>query len=271
MSFRLLSTNGELLLFASKLYQIGGGEVDPSKYIITKGGIDIDITDIDANSSTFKVGINPATTLPWANFLLGEYIDISFGDFPINANIAEIGFDNVYKLSIPFEENFYDVTLLTSTIRRELDLLKVINLDEGLYHTDTGYLIIVSDSYKTILYGSFGKIYNKRPDLRNDNFSQGGLHKWQLANMRREAYSSVMNDLQAFKGIMGENFQNLDPEPIMELIAIKTASTYEQSHERDKLLFTFEYQRKLKNYRPAYKTTTLGGELEESVGLKVRF
>ncbi len=271
MSLRLLSTNGKILLFASKLYKIGGGEVDPLKYAITKGNIDIPITDIDINNNSFKVGINPLDGLPYANFLLGEYVDLSFLKFPINANIADVGYDNIYKLSIPFEEDFYDNVSFTSKIRRELDLLEVKDIEEGLYHTDTGFMIIIGDSFKSILYGSFGAIYARRPDLRDDALGRGSIEKWQLADLRMRAYRSVMNDIQAYKGVIGENFQNLDPDPLLELIALKTASLYEGTNEKSRRRFTYEYQREIKGYRPEYKTATLGGELEESVGLVVRF
>ena len=271
MSLRLLSTNDKILLFASKLYKVGGGEVDSSKYSITKGNTDIPITDININDNTFKIGINPVTGLPYANFIIGEYIDISYMNFPVTANIAEVGYDNIYKLSIPFEKDYYDETTMTSKIRRELDLLEVFNIDEGLYHTDTGFMIIIGDSFKTIIYGSYGEIYARRPDLRDDALGRGGLEKWQLAELRRKAYRSVMNDIQAYKGVIGENFQNLDPDPIIELIAIKTASLYEGTHENDRRRFTYEYQRKIRGYRPEYKTEELGGNLEHSEGIKVKF
>ena len=271
MSFRLMTPNSSSLLFASAFYKVGGGVVDPLLYKITKGNVDIPIESIDVNNNSFKVSMNPATSLPYVSFLEGELVDISFGKYPIACNIAKVGYDNDYVLSIPFESGFFDQQANTSKLRREYDFLEIFDLPNGLYHTDTGYLIIVGDNYKTIVDCPYSNIYDKRPDLRDDANKRGGLEHWQLANKRRLAYTQVMKDIQGFRNEIGENFMNLDPEPIIELIAIKTVSSYEESHEKDRLLFTFKYQRELRAYRPEYKTFTPGGNLEESKGIKVRF
>jgi len=266
-----MTPNSESLLFASTFYKVGGGLVDPSLYTITKGNTDILIENINVNDNSFKVAINPATLKPYVKFLEGEAVDISFGKYPISCNIAKVGYDNDYVLSIPFESDFFNQATNESKLRREYDLLEIFDLESGLYHTDTGYLIIVGTNYKTIIQCPYSTIYNMRPDLRDNTLLRGGLEKWQLANKVRLAYNTVMKDIQGFRNEIGESFQNLDPEPIMDLIAIKTVSSYEESHEKDKLLFTFKYERKLRAYRPEYKTTTLGGPLEESKGVRVRF
>lgn len=271
MSLRLIDRNGEILIPVSALYKVGGGAVASTDYEIIKGGVDIPIEQIDLDENTFKVSIDPVTSKPYSQFILGEDIDISYGDFPFRANIADVGYDNIYVLSKNFDENVCDNSLLTSKVRRKVDLLRVFNLEEGLYHTDTGYMIIVSDSYKNIIECPFSKIFNLRPDLEGDNIGGGGVFLWQLANMRREAFGKVMNDIQIYKESIGQNFKLLDIDPIMDLVALKTVSTYEKHHERDNLLHTYQYGKDIKAYKPEYMVSEMGGELQEAKVNRIRF
>lgn len=271
MSLRLIGRNGEILLAMSFLYKVGGGAVSPSDYEVVKGGVDIPIEQIDLDENTFKVSINPITGNPYSQFILGEDIDISYGEFPFRANIADVGYDNLYQLSKNFDNRTCDITLFTSKVRRKIDLLRVFNLDEGLYYTDTGYMIIVSDNYENIAECPFSKIYNLRPDLEGDSIGGGGVFLWQLSNMRREAFSKVMNDIQIYKDSIGQNFKLLDIDPIMDLVALKTVSTYEKHHERDNLLHTYQYGKDIKAYRPEYMIDKLGGDILEAKINRIRF
>jgi hypothetical protein len=271
MSFRLVSNGSEILLNCSKLYKVGGGIVDNTRYNVMSRETSIPITDIDIDNMSFKVGVDTITGLPITHFILGEELELSYSEFPVSFNISDVGYNNSYKSSVEFPRGYYDETNLISSIRRKVDLLQIIDLEDGMYHTDTGFVLIVGDNFRSIFDYPFSKIYNKRPDLRDDDLNRGGLAKWQLAYMIREAYDDVMNDIQHFQSDIFQNFQLLDIDPIIDLIVLKTIATYEQSHERDNLFFTYEYNRKLKGYKPEYKVSVNGGELERAEFLRISF
>lgn len=239
---RLVNCTGILNIICNKLFDINGKEVDALKYSIKKGNVYSLITHIDIENRTFKSDIDPLTSQPIVDLLLGEMIYIkSLFDYPVN--IVNKG-DNVYQVNVDFPNDSYD-NMMHGEIKRLTDTLTLLNLEEGAYYTDTNYVICVSNFFEPILKVDINQIYQIDGVTRSFDI-------WQLYGLIDIAYQDVMNILQE-KRIVNDlikQYKYLDVDALLNLQRYRVLSLYESTLQESTFKYTRRFDTLLKTFEP---------------------
>lgn len=239
---RLVNKTGILNIICNKLFNAEGKEVDPQKYSIKKGNVYGLITHIDIEERTFKIDVDPVSLLPLVDLSLGEMIYIkSRFDYP--ANIVNKG-DNLYQVNVDFPNDSYD-NMKHGYIKRLTDTLILINLEEGVYYTDTNFLICVSDFFEPVLKVDINQIYQIDGVTRSFDI-------WQLYGLIDIAYQDVMNLLQE-KRIADDlikQYKYLDIDSILTLQKYRVLSLYEATLQESTYKYTRRFDTLLRNFEP---------------------
>jgi len=264
---RLVGKDGKLNINCNKLYEFETGiEVDPTKYEILKAGQYLSITDIDTKDNTFKVGLEQITVVdpdtleetiidgdPLCELNLGEMIYIKTSKFDAEADIINKN-GNLYQLNKKFTDNIGSVDVdLTGNIKRIKDDLTLIDLDEGIYFTDTGYIIIVDITFSELMRVSFSDVF------AIDSIADKAIPRWKLQLLIDRAYGLVMDDLQRFKDDFIEQHKYLDIDNILALQAYKVLSLYEYTTQEPSYKYSRMYESMMKSYQPTYSKSKDGG------------
>jgi len=264
---RLVGKDGKLNINCNKLYEFETGiEVDPTKYEILKAGQYLSITDIDTKDNTFKVGLEQITVVdpdtleetivdgdPLCELNLGEMIYIKTSKFDAEADIINKN-GNLYQINKKFTDNIGSVDAeLKGNIKRIKDDLTLIDLDEGIYFTDTGYIIIVDITFSELMRVSFSDVF------AIDSIADKAIPRWKLQLLIDRAYGLVMDDLQRFKDDFIEQHKYLDIDNILALQAYKVLSLYEYTTQEPSYKYSRMYESMMKSYQPTYSKSKDGG------------
>lgn len=239
---RLVNKNGILNIICNKLFDVNGKEVDALKYSIKKGNVYSLITHIDTEERTFKVDVDPETSLPIVDLLLGEMIYIkSKFDYP--ANIVNKG-ENLYQVNVDFPNDSYD-NMFHGNIKRLTDTLTLLDIDEGIYYTDTNYLICVSNFFEPIIKIDINQIYQIDGVTRSFDI-------WQLYGLIDIAYQDVMNILQEKRIVddLIKQYKYLDVDAILNLQKYRVLSLYEATIQESTYKYTRRFDQLLRNFEP---------------------
>lgn len=239
---RLVNKNGVLNITCNKLFDINGKEVLNTKYLITKGNVYKSITDIDINDKTFKVGLND-DDIPLLDLQLGEMIYLKTDKFDFPVNIVNKG-DNLYQINLDFPSFSWNNSN-EGQIKRLTDTLTLIELEEGIYYTDTNYIIFVSNFFEPLLKIDINQIYQIDGTTRS-------MDIWQLVGLIDIAYQDVMRLLQEKKiaDDLIKQYKYLDIDGLLELQRYRVLSLYEATLQESTFKYTRRFDVLLTNFEP---------------------
>lgn len=239
---RLVNKNGVLDITCNKLFDINGKEVLNTKYLITKGNVYLSITDIDIDDRTFKVDLD-INNIPITDLKIGEMIYLKTDKFDFPVNVINKG-ENIYQINLDFPNFSWDNDK-KGNIKRLTDTLKLIELEEGIYYTDTNYMIVVSNFFEPLLKIDINQIYQIDGTTRSFDI-------WQLMSLIDIAYQDVMRLLQE-KRIADDiikQYKYLDIDGLLELQRYRVLSLYESTLQESTFKYTRRFDVLLNTFEP---------------------
>lgn len=245
---RLVNKNGVLDITCNKLFDINGKEVLNTKYLITKGNVYTLINNIDINERTFKVGLD-INNIPLVDLKVSEMIYLKTDKFDFPVNVINKG-DNIYQINLEFP-NFSWNNSNEGQIKRLTDTLKLIDLEEGIYYTDTNYMIFVNNFFEPLLKIDINQIYQIDGALRSFDI-------WKLIGLIETAYQDVMRLLQEKRIVddLIKQHKYLDIDGLLELQRYRVLSLYESTLQES----TFKYTRRFDTLLNTFEPFLLKGE-----------
>jgi len=251
---RLVGKNAKINLTCNKLFSFDTGlEIEAEKYEILKAGAYLSVTNIDTKDNSFKVGleeiIDPDTLEvtygdPLCELYLGEKIYLKTDKFDFECDVID-KIDNNYQISLPFPRSSYD-SEFKGSVKRIKDVITLIDIDEGVYYTDTGYIIVVNETFQELLRVSIDDIFTI------DNIAANGMKRWQLHRLIQRAYYLVMDELQIWEDDFITQYKYLDIDKIMSLQAYKVLSLYETTTAEPSYKYTRIYDSMMKDFQPTF-------------------
>jgi len=223
-------------------------EIQPAKTLVP-------VTRID--EETFSV----TTPNDFDVFNIGEIVFIKQDSFDIECIISEVGNDSKYRVILlkdTLKDNYSSKKMVipedTSNIYRNYEVLKPTSLKDGVYYTQFGGLLLLSDGFHRLKALDYNDIYSLKPVLRNK-----GVTPWQLNNLINTAYKLVLDDLVSYDLTLVDRFKYLNIGGIINLIMFKTIALYEKAFPTEKnYIYHNTYKSALNSFKPYLKTDNTG-------------